>query len=171
MIATHNDCKVLVQNGSSLMKTTLYLIGVESDVRRVQMLNASLQIQATGALNAFWNEIGSQYAGFSEREKFKVRRQFVFSFAIGLNDKLTLARKAGLEGAAEQHGADSVALVIRSKEVIVQDKMDELHPTTRKVRSSFRSGGHEAAQAGRKAGQRANTGEPALNTNRGALPR
>jgi hypothetical protein len=158
-IAKHNDCKVMISKGNSLMKTDLYVIGYESDVRRVEMLNSSLQIQCIGSLAKFWSTYDSSWTR-TERDRFKVRRQFIFSFADGLNDKLEAARNRGLADAGTEYGDNSVALVVRDKGDNIQLWQEQKYPRMRKSRGNFRGGGHEAASAGRKAGQRANVGTP-----------
>lgn len=169
-IAVHNDCQVMVSKGNSLMHTTLYVIGYESDVRRVQMLNTSLQIQCMGALTKFWNEYDASWTT-TERERFKVRRQFIFSFANGLDEKLEMARQRGLNDAAVEYGDTSVALVVRDKATMVEQWQKEKYPNMRKSKSSFRGGGQEAREAGHRAGQRAHVGTPEVSGFRRELER
>lgn len=170
-IAKNNDCNVMVTNGKDLMRTTLWVIGFEQDVERVKLLNASLQIQAQRAMTAWYAE--HEVTGMTQREKFKHRRQFLFSFATGLDMQLRLAAEHGRTVATGHeskrtgtNAADSVALVLRNRKARVQEWQNEQHPNLRTVRSSFRSGSREAAAAGRQAGQHANASTAAGSVGR-----
>ena len=169
-VARANGCKTLI----SKMRggTILYVVGMESDVERVKMLDASVQIQATSAL-VQWASDGIE-PWMTPMEKFKTRREFLFGFASGLTLQLTAARKAGERQAAEAEAArlneddavdreaaketasESVALVVRTRKQRVDDWYDERYGgTTRTVSRNYSSGGYGAASAGSEAGRRA----------------
>lgn len=166
-IARANDCQVLVRKGKDLMRTTLYLIGFKNDVERVNVLNASVQIQAMQAMNNWWCEL--ERAPTNQREKFKLRREFLFSFAVGLQRKLALAKERGRTQATlnEQQrsnltpdeAVESVALVLMDKQTRVRRFMDEYYGgNIKKGRATRFAGGNlEAVTAGARAGQNANT--------------
>lgn len=166
-IAVNNDCKVLIRKGNSLMHTTLVVIGYESDVRRVEMLNASVQIQCAAATVHFWNDYEDKWMLETERERFKVRRQFIFSYSNGLDDKLAHARERGLATAGQEYGDTSVALVVRDKSQHVEAWVEESYGKLRKSGGkSFAGGGHEAHVAGYTAGQNANvSSDPQVRSN------
>lgn len=161
-IALANDCRGLI--GKHGKYTRLHVIGFKSDVERVRMLDASVQIQAVGALTKWWSEQDSSW--MTAMDKFKARREFLFGFARGLGHQLTAAKVAGEKAAAktqaerahvsQDDAVESVALVVRSKKARVQDWMDEAYG--KRLRSSSRrysSGGHDARAAGSAAGRRA----------------
>ncbi len=158
--------------------TVLHLIGFESDVRRVQLLNASVQIQATSAQLNWWRDHKDEYAMYGGMEKFKARREFIFGFSQGLSSKLEEANIRAQNEAA-QHAATraeeedetvehedavadataSVALVIQDKQEKVNDWMDETYGgRIRKVSRNYASGGGSANGAGYAAGRSADMG-------------
>lgn len=164
-IARHNECQVMVEKGKDLMRTNLWLVGFPSDIERVKLLNASVQIQAMVAMNEWYNETPGM-EGLSQREKFKQRRQFLFSFGTGVQTKLSLARTAGQREASRheaeranvsfEKASESVELVLADKKSLIQDHMDRVYgDNLRKSRSNFRGGSKAAADAGRQAGLQA----------------
>lgn len=153
----------------------LHLFGFESDLERVELLNASLQIQCATALSRWWKEakITPRYAHLSGSDQSKVRRQFIFSFADGVFSRLAAANAAAAAEAAKHQAertgdsaADSeksVALVLVDRKQQVNEWYDKTHgKSTRKAKSNFRGGGHDAASAGRRAGQNADLGGTAV---------
>lgn len=165
-IAETQGCKVLISKGGN--KTTLHIVGLESDVARAKMFDSSVQIQAAGAMMRWWNSKRDEMSWASGSEKYKARRQFFFSFASGLRVKLTAAAKAGQKAAEEaeakrvgdaKQAADSVALVVRSKKERVDDWYDERYgKPTKSSRRNYASGGFGARDAGFKAGKNADLG-------------
>lgn len=167
-IARANDAKVLISNGSGKW-TTMHVIGHKSDVERIKMLDASVQIQASGALIKWAKLPESLPSWMSASHKYKARREFLFGFARGLSQQLDLAKKRGEAAAAhdeaQRHGGsenavaeaeNSVALVVRGKKARVDDWMDEHYgKKLRTVSRRYSSGGHNAGSAGQAAGRRA----------------
>lgn len=177
-IARANDCKVLIRKGKDLMHTTLYIIGFKSDVEAVKLLNASLQIQAVASMNEWWKN--RDYIPSNAREKFKLRREFLFSFAAGLQRKLRIAREAGRTqatqnevhraGVSGEQAADNVQMVLQTKDVRLHRYMEENYGGGRirkGRRSNFARGDGDSSHAGYQAGQNANTTKP---TPRKGLP-
>lgn len=161
-VAYANDCKVLIRKGKDLMHTDLVIVGFERDVERVRLLTSSLQIQVMDRMDAWWKSDDRSMIR-TQREKFKMRRQFVFGFAEGLEDKLFEARRSAIEARQttediEQTG-ESVALVLRDKTERIEEWMTG-NLQVRKGRSSkrFANGGGGSHSAGYSAGQSANTG-------------
>ena len=164
-IARANDAKVLISNGSGKW-TTMHVVGHKSDVDRIRMLDASVQIQASSALLKWAREPESLPSYYSASQKFKARREFLFGFARGLSDQLHRARKQGEAAAAAEEtkrtggtdaeGTASVELVVRGKKARVDDWMDEHYgKKLRKVSRRYSSGGYNAGSAGVAAGRRA----------------
>lgn len=164
-IARANDCKVLVTRGKDLMRTTLWIVGLESDVARVKMLNSSIQIQSMASLTRWWatQDVPSYY---TQRDKFKMRRTFLFGYAKGLAHKLALANERA-RSTATQHemhrrqiepgeAVQSVELVLRDRKRLVMDYYDEKYGGLRGKGVRYNGGGEGARMAGVEAGRNAN---------------
>lgn len=171
-IAINCDCKVIVERGKDLMRTTMHIVGFESDVERVKTLNSSIQIQAMVSLTRWWNDQDDKPT--NARERFKARRTFLFSYADGLNARMRLANKSAREEAAKlealrrgnmDSARDSVALVVRTRQDLLEDHFNGI-PTRASKTLRYNSGGNGASSAGYAAGQTANLGDPALRNKR-----
>jgi len=149
--------------------------GFRSDLNRVSMLEASLQLQMAQALNTWWKEEDRSW--MSKSENVRARRSFMEGFASGVHTKLNEATKAGREAAAkdqaeragttEAEATESVALVLRSRKDRVDDWMDNHYGTLRSGRASYRSVNASALGAGRSAGTRADIGQPGVGGRKG----
>lgn len=139
--------------------------GFEGDVRRVEMLNASVQVQLHGALAAWWKG-DKTHQLLARRQKFHERREFMFGFASGLSQQLAEARKratgeaakdeADRAGVSDREASDSVALVVRSRKDRVDDWYDRTHGRSlRYVVHNYARGSGGARGAGADAGVRA----------------
>ena len=155
-ITRANGCRALAHKTSK--STVLTINGFASDVARVKMLDASVQIQAAGGLIKYWAGVDSSW--MSPMQKFKARREFLFGFARGLGGQLTKARAEG-EAAAQADeverggSSDSVALVVRSRKQRVDEWVDETYGQLRTVHRNYSYGGSGANAAGRAAGRSA----------------
>lgn len=175
VIAQANNCKILISNHNYTKPqfVRLHVIGFESDVERVRMLNASLQIQAIGGMRKAEKDFLQSW--MSGMQKYKARRDFIFGFASGLQQQLAAAnRRAEAEAAREEaerltdldsrtlhtdEARESVALVIRDKKQRVSDWMDETYgDTIRKVHRSYSHGSGAARGMGHAAGKKADAG-------------
>lgn len=148
----------------------LTLFGFTSDLERVEILNASLQVQCAAALRRWWREVKDiDYRHYSGSEQSKVRRQFIFSFADGVGVRLAEANKAAQAEAAKTEAArtggttaeasTSVALVVQDRQEQVKAWYDEKYgKTTRSARQNYRGGGHGARSAGHAAARNADLG-------------
>ena len=176
-ISGANDCKIVYMDlGKELHLTCT---GFESDTRNVQLLNASVQLQAAKALRAWWKAEPKTY--MHQRDGYKMRREFLYGFASGLRDQFRQANAAAQAEAAkeqaaarnisEEEASDSVALVLRSRKERVNEWYDNHYgKTLRSSRSYRQSGGIGASQAGMSAGRSANTSMNAgVGGSRGSL--
>jgi len=147
---------------------SLAVIGFESDVARVIMLDASVQIQASIALR-HWAERHTE-SWWSKMQLFKARREFLYGFAQGLGVKLHQARRVGTEDAVQEEstrsgiGTDeirtSTELVLVTKKRRVDDWVDTTYGSSlRSVTHNYQSGGRAARDAGYTAGSTADTGQ------------
>lgn len=172
-VAKENNLKTLQQSmkHDRPTRTVLYVIGFKSDVDRVHLLNASIQIQLQRALAAWWATQDTSWMG--KMQQFKARREFMLGFERGLRGKLAAARRAGEQAAqeaeVERTGGDvesatmSVQLVVQTR----QERVDEWYDTrygesVRKITRRYQSGGYNAHQAGQTAGRQVDTGQPTL---------
>jgi hypothetical protein len=182
-VARKNGCKILVSKGygrgpSGGDTARLHVIGFESDVERVIVLDASVQIQAVIALRK-WSKDNLQ-DWMSRQQKSHSKRDFYFGFAQGLGQRLQNAQEvsqaAVVEEMAEaqsetvQATSESVGLMIRSRKERIEDWTDSRYGQLRSVRSrSYQSGGAGGWTAGHRAGTQANTGSSGALKNRKAL--
>ncbi|SRR6266581_3202605 len=181
-IVRANDCKGLITKRAN--DTALTVIGFKSDVTNVQLLDASLQIQASTAMQRWYRTQagdGGQAQYASRMDKYKMRREFLFGFAQGLFTKLDRAKKIGIDVAIAEEttrtgDADgarkSTDLVLLSKKERVTDWMDnEYGSALRTVRRNYSSGGYAARVAGTQAGMNADVGNPRVGGSRGQIGR
>jgi hypothetical protein len=190
VVVRMNDCRGIFSQHDAGSRTSvdgkrspsahvLHVIGFESDVRRVKMLDSSLQIQCARAMNNWWNEEGTPWA--SKSVAFKARRQFIMGFAAGLSERLSRAKDEGQKEAARREAArsntteetatQSVALELRSRKDRVDDWVDKQYGKLRSFSRRYSSGGSGAMNAGVAAGRNADLGSPAVGGRRGALGR
>jgi hypothetical protein len=150
-----NECRHLISRGSN--QTTLVVIGFEGDVERVKMLDASVQIQARGAMLKWAKDQDRTY--MSGMQWYKARREFLFGFAHGLHMQLAVAHKVAVKVAEDEQApteeSGSVALVLRDKKVRVNDWIDETYGKLTSSTRRYSSGGYGAHAAGSVAGHRA----------------
>ncbi len=138
---------------------TLHLVGYESDVRQLQTLITSVNLQAIASLNVWWQN-------YPERRNlrgmvgYKTRRQYVSSFVNGAAERIELARKTAL-GNSEP----GTELVLRDRKTAVDEFVAATY-TLFNRRTRLDPGSHDAADAGRAAGRRANTGDTPVGTER-----
>jgi hypothetical protein len=174
-VAKANGCKVLISNWKK-NTTILHVIGFKTDVTKVHMLDASLQIQAATARGR-WEREGGVNSAWSGMTKFKSRRQFYYGFAQGLASKLDAAKRAGRDEAVTTYAAEtgqteavvstSTDLVLRTRTERVQDWYDETYGgRTRNVSRRYSAGAASAGDAGRAAGRSANVGQAGLGHTR-----
>jgi hypothetical protein len=179
-IARNNTCRAFFvkHDWARPHKHVLTVIGYESDVDRVIMLNASLQLQAARANSNWWKTEDRSWV--SRPDAYKMRRTFYSAFAQGMASKLAQARKQGEAAAVRNEAArsdvteevagKSVALVLRSREETVDDWYDKTHGrSVRPVTRRYASGGGDARAAGFSAGRDANTGTTGIGGSKGAI--
>lgn len=179
-IAVNNNCKILIDKWSGGRNTTsLIVVGFSQDVARVQLLDASLQIQASTAMQRWYRRQDMDRA--AGMQKYKARREFFFGFAIGVGQKLAMARRAGVAEAVKEESTrsgvaasdvrTSTELVLRTKDEQVKDWYDTTYgKNLRTVRHRHQSGGYSANSAGREAGLQSNVGQTGLGrTTKGAI--
>lgn len=175
-ITKSNDCRGLINLHTN--DTELLIVGFESDVAHVKMLDMSLQIQASTAMQRWYR--GQDVTGLTPMQKYKMRREFFMAFARGLDVKLQRARAAGINeavvdeaarsGVAADQVKHSTDLVLVSKQRRVDEWMDSTYGgTLRQTRRNYASGGIAARQAGYAAGMSADVGGSSIGGGRKAI--
>jgi hypothetical protein len=176
-IALNNDIKHLIDRVTGKSQTNIILIGFSRDIAAMKVLDASLQIQASAAMQRWYRQ--QNVAGYTPMQKAKMRREFLFGFARGLNVKLATARRNGIAAAQEDEakrtgdaaGAkQATELVLVTKTRQVQDWMDnEYGKSLRSVKRRYTSGGYEASRAGQIAGMNAVLRNKGIGETRGQI--
>lgn len=185
-IAARSNCKVVFYDpwrGESPKKYRVLVHGYTSDLNRVKLLDASLQLQCKTELNAWtreqkktrWND----KPGF---EKFKDRRQFIESFADGVSAKMSEAMRVARQDAAQtrvaesngsetvEEASSSVEIALRSRKDNVRDWFDNQYgDRLRNVQQRHSSGSNSASASGFDAGRRADTGQTRVGGGRRAI--
>jgi hypothetical protein len=144
----------------------LALVGRAGETTSLRMLIASLQLQASAGMNVWWRSARSSYEQLTSMERFKARRQFVASFIEGATERVRVARQVVTQRATDT--TPGTALVLRDYRAEVDRYVAE-HFRLHRSRSRLAAGEVGAARDGYRAGQRANTGDTPLTSERRRL--
>lgn len=177
-----NNCKGFYSKNeyTEPKRVDVRIIGFESDVSNVKMMTTSLNLQCATAMSAWWKATGSDNYGWSKGTAYKAKREFIRGFASAAGIRLLAVRRAATAEAAtsesERTGSSTAAarsgveLVLRDREESVKDWYDTRYGGSTRVRTSRQqSGGYGARVAGTTAGNNANIGGTAFNSNRKSL--
>lgn len=185
MLRNVNNCKAVHMDGKNSYESRtvdgksykdwdeVIITGYRTDIDRLELMNASLQIQCAQALSSWYKE--AKVPWWSKTDSFRERRQFIFGFAQGVGTKLTVAARAGEEAAIKAEAertskttgqaAESVALVLRNRKDTVQDWFDQHYGNTLRNRySRVQTGSRASGDAGRAAGASADIGQSGLRS-------
>jgi hypothetical protein len=157
--------------------------GWNSDLERLEVMLASIQIQADHALKQWEREQKRSRSGWSELsawQKFQDRRQFLISFGSGVEHKLLIALRSAMAEAAKERAeanAESVAeattgveLALRDRRESVKDWYDRHYGNgLRTVHSRLSAGSYGASSAGHAAGRAADVGQHRVGHGRRAI--
>jgi hypothetical protein len=141
---------------------SLYLVGYEDDVRQLQALIASVQLQAESALTNWWYRYPNKNE-VPKMQAYKMRRQFLASFVAGATKRIEQARRTALGATGP---GTSVVLAARQDAV---DRFVEENYRLRTDRSRLLPGTVDADAAGYAAGLSAATGDTPVTTGRPQL--
>jgi hypothetical protein len=153
----------------------VYLVGAESDVAQAELLFASLSIQAQRAMGSWVQSNPDLFRGQSGMTKFKMKREFLISFAVAACSQVRLAKKATETDYVKEHASsgvtsDSLSLAVKDKRSRTQDFIDETYGRLGRSRGGRLSGGGGGSgTAGASAGARADVGRPGVGGARGAI--
>lgn len=143
----------------------LHVVGRESDVDDVMVLMASVGLQADESLTRWWRENRWRYEGYTPRQRFRTRREFLISFGGGVRERLDLQRRATL--VEEERAEPGTALVVADRAAQLGRFMRENFPDIADAPPSrILGGGYEASEAGRQAGRNARVGATEVGSSR-----
>ena len=128
---------------------------------------ASLQVQAATFEGQWWRENKHLYTQL-KRQGFLDRRQFLFSYAERVGERLREGKRQGEQEAKKQHGT-GMELVLADRSALVKAEYDRLHPNLRTVKQRQAGGSQYSHQAGRDAGGRADLGGAKIGGNKKAI--
>lgn len=154
--AKANRCR-----GIALGKDRFLIVGFESDVEAVELLSASLLIQAQREMERASSGLGRQHGVKSFRNAFLV------GFAVEIDQRLEEAARNAQTEAEQFTDSTSLALVLRDRQREVDSWFAKEFPQTRQVGASVSN--RHGAVAGQAAGRRADIGNKRVSGTRGAL--
>lgn len=159
-----NTVKIVVDDDKGAKTEYLWLLGYESDVKQMQVLVTSLQLQCISALSTWWKTMSERTTNWTAMEKFKARRTFIVAFGDGAATRIERSRRSVIEE-SKSSGEAGTELAIRDRRSDVDTWVDSQFDLTsgKRTRMSLGSAGYGA---GHKAGTNANTGEGALKQTR-----
>lgn len=143
-LARANRCRAVLDTRSG--RATV--VGFADDQATVELLYTSLLVQGTRAMLR---------AGTSARTRSRAYRQaFLVAYAARIGQRLQQAAAATVRDAVRDHG-EGLLPVLRSREVAVQDLLEETFPDLRRMRVTASdpagyAAGHAAADRARLGG-------------------
>lgn len=155
-VAQANRCRLILVG-----KDRALVIGFPSDIALVEVLSASLLIQATRAMEA-----ATRTYLYDDVKAF--RNAFLVGFAAEVGARLKEAAEHARTDVEAETGT-SVALVLRDRAKDIDDFVGQEFPNLRKIGASVSNG--LGARRGRDAGARADIGNKRVGGARGALTR
>lgn len=153
-LAAAMRCKPVIVNSRVVKEggfTRVHLFGYESDLERVDMLCTSLLIQ-------MWHGVTAAEVPGRTSSARAWRRSWLLGFADEVVARVRAAEQAAAEQSGEaqrQAGGTSTALVLASREQVVQASCAAVYPKLRDTRLTYSGGGY---REGRVAGRRADLG-------------
>lgn len=140
------------------------VVGYESDLEAVELLFASLLVQAVNEMLAH----GSQVTEWGENRTKSFRRSFLYQYGCTVFKRLIETRDHARTEAASTSG-DSLLPVLVSREEAVEAEVAERFPGTTTLRNSVSN--LDGVIAGKAAGKRADIGSTRLRARPSSLPR
>lgn len=150
--------KVSFRRGSN--RSSMTIMGFESDIENGKLLITSLQLQLTAALTAWWKNYDDK-SRMTPMEKFKARRSFMYAFADGVVYRVWSRRRKLMEEAeAEMPGTE---LAVRDRDKILSDAYAALGVKIVKIKTEITD--VDAMVNGYEAGKNSDTGDARLGKN------
>lgn len=184
-IARAMGCKTVISDRihSKPKKFVTIVTGWKTDLTRLEILDASLQMQCAAALKKWQKEQDGYWQSLPNFEKYKDRRSFIESYAHALSKRLRQAFEQAVKDAAherveESQGAESekealtgVAIALRDRKESVKDWYDKYYGNGLVFsRSRGRAAGSwSASNAGYAAGKAADIGNHRVGGGRKAI--
>lgn len=150
--------------------TSVSLVGFRSDAERAELLYTSLLLQMINGVK----NVRPAWDDYTSTATY--RANWMQGFGETVHHRIYEAERAARAKFDAEHkteqaaGGESTAMVLVSRDALVQAKHAELFPRLGKVRSSNRSS-NSGRSAGRAAGHRANIGGTAISGGRAAIGR
>lgn len=141
----------------------VHLAGFKNEVDQLVALVTSIHLQAVGRMRKWWDYELSDVERTSGMDGYKARRQYLSSFVQGATDRIATARRAAVAQAVAQDAGTALALRSRADQV---DAFLAANYNLTTVRTRLKPGSGDAAAAGYRDGQQANTGEQPVGSNR-----
>lgn len=123
----------------------VHVFGFKSDLEVVQILYTSLLLQAANGVL----RVERQTTSWGKSRTRSARSSFLIGFAAAVNERLEATQVK-----AEETSEPGTALVLRSRDVAVQDESEKHYPNQRQIRVSVSN--TSGYGRGHAAGQRAN---------------
>lgn len=141
-------------------RSSMTIMGFESDIENGKLLLTSLQLQLTAALTSWWKDYdGKDY--MTPMQKFKARRSFMYSFADGVVHRVWNRRRRLMTEAEVETPGTEVAVRDRSK--ILDAAYEALGIKGVKIKMEITDA--DASVNGYEAGSNADTGDARLDKN------
>lgn len=129
--------------------TQVTFVGFTHDLERGRQLFESLKVQCEDAYKVWWKNERRSIPNYTGMERFKMKRQFIISFATAVNRRLVAQRDAEIR---TTKGTD---LVLANRGQMVDQRFQQMYPSTRVGRNRQLLGNARAQTAGHEAGRRA----------------
>lgn len=126
----------------------IILVGHKGDVDQVETLATSLMEQARKQAIHWWKTEGKPYHTGTDNDAYLARREFIFAFASGVNDRLQETRSRVV-----QEAATGTALVLVERAHLVDDWVASNMQVGKARVTKRRAGSYEAGVAGKQAGR------------------
>lgn len=165
VMAYTDTIKVFMKQEGNVEK--LALVGYRSEVEQLKLLLTSLHLQVLASISIWWkaSPLRDRIKGM---EAYKARRSFAYSWVAGATDRIARARRAAVQEAVDSN--PGTALALQTRGTLVEEWLNARFNL--RTASTRLSGGHpEAGRAGYQAGQRANTGDRPIGSDRRLLGR
>lgn len=148
----------LVEIPDTKNQKKLWVIGFQTDVENATLLVASLRVQCLSALERWWAGVNASI--LTPMQKFKERREFIYSFGVGAALRIERARLSKVVAATP-----STALVLRDRSDALTQFMSQFDLTTNRS-TAWLTGSTGAVDAGRDAGLASNTHDTGVHGGR-----
>lgn len=136
--------------------TSLYIIGMPSDVNRAVELIGSLDTQAMAAMRRWWKDFPSRVF-LTGSEGYRERRAFLIAFGRTVQTRLENLRR-------EEESTESTATALAVRSTAVDEAFAEMYPSLRASSSRLKGSSYGGRVAGESAGRNAGLSTTKIGT-------